>query len=295
MSKPELIVEPLFAAGAGAASGATLAEATAATATGLGIAVGGLAGAGILIFAGMIVLSFYIPQPVPQIPPERPPVPPTPNPAATQLPPQTQPQPETKPEPEANPAREPIDLCTATYTPTPQVRVIVELGAGDYENAIAMKKTHPMDTVIATNLKEDWRNSKWLAELGASPDQYFVVKMYLGWKEAKKWGVQVGVDEAIENEEVRPDHMADLVYTVFPPPTGAYSFGREAARIAKTSSGTTVAATGVKNGQPLQWFIGGFQVERPGSMFSEIEGAPFGTPSITWEAGTIATKLHIVL
>jgi hypothetical protein len=169
------------------------------------------------------------------------------------------------------------------------------LGAGDYNNAIDKKASQHGSTVYATNSKTDWRYGKRFDEVGLSPEEYPEVALYRGWWNAKILGVKVGELQAIENDEV-PSHIGDLVYSIYPIPSLAEQFGKDAARIAKTKSGTVVAVTEGGSGSSRS-FEYGFNLSRPGSEFIEIEGAPYGKPSKYWgevEFSSLITRYYIV-
>lgn len=181
---------------------------------------------------------------------------------------------------------------TPTSTPTPQT--IVELGAGDYRNAIAMQEANPGATVIATNLRSDWEEGRVASQYGVSAADNVFVAFYQGWLEAQEIpGMQVvGVSGGpIQNQEVS-DHIGDLVYTILPYPSTGYAFGRDAARIASYDSGTVVAVTtglvGVANS-----FVDGFQTVRPNSLFIEVQGSPFGVPG-NWHEANFITRFYVV-
>ena len=175
-------------------------------------------------------------------------------------------------------------------TPTPQPQVIVELGAGDYSNAIAMKKANPDAHVIATNLVEEWEAGKRLYERGETEE--WLARVYKGWLDAQVASVDVGATRPYENADV-PSGVGDLVYTILPYPHIAYQFGIDAARIAGVESGTTVAIT-EGQGHNAAKFIAGFQWKRPGSQFVPIPGALYGAPGELWESGPYVTWQYTV-
>ncbi|CAG0981385.1 partial tRNA nuclease WapA, partial [Anaerolineae bacterium] len=215
---------------------------------------------------------------------------------------ESDPTPEPEPEPDPDPTDPPqTDECDPTVDPDCARRratTIVELGAGDYSNAIAMKAANSSAAVWATNLRSDWQMGKGFHQGGLSSSDYPIIKVYLGWQEAQVRGLQVGDTSSLENADVRPDHIGDLVYTIMPYPATAGQFGRDAARIASTKPGTTVAVTGGASGS-ANAFVQGFQAVRPGSVFVDVLGSPFGNPGIgwdnrSWEAGPYITKIHVV-
>ncbi|MCP4367328.1 MAG: hypothetical protein GY797_04320, partial [Deltaproteobacteria bacterium] len=171
-------------------------------------------------------------------------------------------------------------------------KVIVELGAGDYDNAINMKKSHPLSHVIATNGLRDWEQGKYFYERGLTAEDVPVVGYYEGWLRAKKWSVDVGMLEPYENNGVT-DGIGDLVYTILPNPKKAFQFGMDAARIAKLKSGTRVAITEGGGGN-AKIFIEGFQRYRRGAEFVPYPGARFGDPGQDWEGGPFKTWIHTV-
>jgi RHS repeat-associated protein len=207
-------------------------------------------------------------------------------------------QPPTTTPPTGTPTGTPTDTPTGTPTPTPSPtpsdtpQVIVELGAGDYTNAILMKQLFPDSRVIATNLRSEWDEGRLFSSVGHSPDEYPQVRLYQGWAVAKLAGVEVGETSSIENGEVTPDHIADLVYTILPYPRSAWSFGVQAARIASTNSGTIIAVTGGGSGS-ADMFEAGFNSSRPGSIFINFDGFPFGKPGDWGEEG-FRTKIYAV-
>jgi len=188
----------------------------------------------------------------------------------------------------------PCDPPTQTKTGTKSYEVIVELGAGDYQNAIGMKAQHPSAHVIATNLVSEWHIGEQLDRIGMNSPQdqrtYPQLRMYLGWKEAKQKGVDVGITQPYENQDVSSG-IADFVYSIAPYPSQASIFGVQAARIAKTQSGTMVAVTG---GISIGRFEMGFNSVRPGSKFIGVPGTPYGVPHKDWESGPFSTLIHIV-
>jgi RHS repeat-associated protein len=183
-----------------------------------------------------------------------------------------------------------IPRTVPTGTPS---KVIVELGAGDYSNAITMKLANPGARVIATNLLSEWELGRMAYEggyaTGSNAAKFPQVRLYVGWLAAKKAGVDVGTTKPYENQDV-PGGIADFVYAIAPYPTKASLFGADAARIAKNQAGTVVAVTG---GLSITRFEMGFNSVRPGSSFTEIPGAPFGEPHPDWEP-TFSTLVHVV-
>jgi len=187
-----------------------------------------------------------------------------------------------------------------------QSGVIVELGAGDYSNAKAIHNKFPGAVVYATNSIEDWTNGKFYHEHGASPtdeDAQWAKSVYEGWEDAKERGIIVsktGSNGPLENGDI-PFGIADIVYSIFPPPaTGAFLFGAHAAKIAKHSPGTvTFVTSGSFTARAL--FVSGFQHARaPLTLFPpefrDVPGALLGlnAPEINrWEAGEIWTSIHV--
>jgi RHS repeat-associated protein len=189
------------------------------------------------------------------------------------------------------------------FAPLPQPRssrnspqVIVELGAGDYSNAIAMKLANPGARVIATNLVEEWALGRDLYNAGYTSPDYIAkshaVRVYLGWLSAKAAGIEAGATQPLENHQVSTG-IGDLVYAILPYPSTAYSFGSDAARIASTKPGTRVAVTEGGSGSS-DHFVRGFNSTRPGSTFSIIPGALYGQPHSDWEAGPYFTQEYVV-
>lgn len=167
--------------------------------------------------------------------------------------------------------------------------VVVELGAGDYSNAITTKRRFPMAHVIATNLISEWQEGKMFFESGILLDSD-IVKLYQGWLKAKEicrtemLCVDVGETTAKENWQVPPG-IADLVYTVFPVPASARSFGVSAARIANMQqSGTIVSVTGGPSGSAYD-FMTGFKEASPYPVQFTPYGntTPFGATGSDWE------------
>ena len=192
-----------------------------------------------------------------------------------------------------SPQRRLVDALPGPQFPRPNQssnRIIVELGAGDYSNAIAMKRAHPRDRVIATNLIEDWEAGRWFHKAGYSQNDYPQIGFYLGWVEAQKWGVEVGTPMPYENAQV-PSETGDLVYTILPYPSSAEQFGRDAARIAKQQPGTIVAVTSGA-GSAHNSFIRGFNQVRGRSIFIPITGAIYGEPGAGWEDGPYTTWVY---
>ncbi len=177
--------------------------------------------------------------------------------------------------------------------------VIVELGAGDYSNAILMKERYPNAIVWATNRRSDWDTGKTLYDAGFSPDDYYHVAYYTGWISAKESGLQVGENGPIENIQV-PPALGDLVYSILPEPlpSNAFDFGAKAAVIANANPGTVVAVTEGGSESSLH-FVSGFLSLRSHSDFHRIDGSPYGIPGgktgITWGEGpNYFTRQHIV-
>ena len=75
-------------------------------------------------------------------------------------------------------------------------------------------------------------------------------------------------------------------------PSSARSFGQQAARIAKSAPGTTVAVTS-GGSSAAAWFIDGFKSMRPGSNFIRESGSPYGSPG-EWESGPFVTWKYTV-
>jgi RHS repeat-associated protein len=178
---------------------------------------------------------------------------------------------------------------TSTPTSTPQPKTVVELGAGDYSNAIAIKSLNPSTRVIATNAPEDLEEGKLFHSFGISN---YKTQFYLGWLSAKSIGVEVGELTPILNSLV-PSNIADIVFSIAPTPSLAFSFGEEAARIAKSTVGTTIAVTERGSGSSTL-FVRGFNIKRPNSVFVEISGSPYGNISKEFEAGIAKTQIHYV-
>jgi hypothetical protein len=140
---------------------------------------------------------------------------------------------------------------------------IVELGAGDYSNAITMKSLFPQARIIATNLTSVWEQAKLFYSAHVKTDNLY--KMYLGWLMAKWMGIEVGESKPLENLDV-PSGIGDFVYTVSPTPSILRQFGRDAARIASQKSRTIVLIS-AEYRKSLELFIEGFNDKRPGSRF----------------------------
>jgi hypothetical protein len=182
--------------------------------------------------------------------------------------------------------------------------IIVELGAGDYSNARAMKVRFPTAEVIATNLVDEWKSGKVFAEAGhVTKDTGWLVEMYKGWQNAQMEGLIVGASQPLENKDI-PSGIADLVYSIFPYPGGlryriAAEFGADAGRIAKRQPGTIVAVTSGSS-QVREAFELGYHLVRPSlapAIFAEFLGAPFGLNAPAdnrWgETGEIRTRMFI--
>ena len=81
-------------------------------------------------------------------------------------------------------ARIGVGICTGVLAETLRLHgphVIVELGAGDYSNAIAMKEQFPYAVVIATNLVSEWDFGRMLVKYHHTPDPFttqFPMDMY---------------------------------------------------------------------------------------------------------------------
>ncbi len=190
-------------------------------------------------------------------------------------------------------------LCAAIIEDLqqPHPNVIVELGAGDYSNAIAMKEQFPWANVIATNLFQEWDFGRRLYKPGKKPElgTEHVVGVYKGWLDAKKAGVIVGDPKPYENQDI-PAGIADLVYTIMPYPETALEFGLHAARIVSKTPGTIVAITAGRNSSSFWDFDLGFR--GGGARASQVligEGAPFGlkVPTYKWESGPNFTALYV--
>jgi len=283
------------------------------TLAGLGGLITGItAGTGVVIAGGAIVLvgavsaisSFR--KPYEGVPPVAAPVP-VANPprirtsdeiardgGSTQLRVQPRRLPEPQPGPEPTPCIDPYPLIP-TATPRRQGNLtIVELGAGDYSNAIQMKKMFPSARVIATNLVWEWQQGeRWFKKGRTDPEFKFFINMYKGWLEAKEWGIEVGDTQPKENHQVDPG-IADIVYTILPYPRSADEYGFNAARIAKDSSGT-MAFVSARTDPPLYDFEFGFNMKKLGSPFTKEPGVPFGlTVSLEWaESGPVRTLKYI--
>jgi RHS repeat-associated protein len=201
---------------------------------------------------------------------------------------------------QTNPRPISVDLLPGPQFPRPNQRsnsTIVELGAGDYSNAIAMKLANPSNQVIATNSFDDWELGRLLYQQGKSATDYYQVGFYEGWKRAQKHGLEVGTSKPYENTDVGSGR-ADLVYTILPYPSTAFQFGRDAARIASYQSGTRIAITAASRMVAID-FENGFRLSRPVARFNEYPGALFGnpgghTPGQAWEPGPYSTWVYEV-
>jgi hypothetical protein len=147
---------------------------------------------------------------------------------------------------------------------------IVELGAGDYKNAIALKLINPKFRVIATNDPVQVAMGRDAVENGIITPQFHTLGMYIGMLAAKNAGVEVmnSNGRALSNQEI-PNNIGDYVYTVAPNLWTANDFGFHAARIAKTGAfvGISTSISG-----SAQAFISGFNTLRPSSTFINFPG-----------------------
>jgi hypothetical protein len=199
-----------------------------------------------------------------------------------------------------------LGICAAAIEDLldPEPNVIVELGAGDYSNARAMKLRFPGAVVIATNLVEEWEAGRVFAEHRlVTRDTEWYISMYEGWQRAKVEGLIVGDTRPLENKDV-PWGIANIVYSVFPYPGGlryekAFEFGAYAGRIARDEPGSIVAVTS-GNAQVRDAFETGFHFARQSlvsSFFADVPGAPFGLSAPAnnrWgELGEIRTRMFI--
>ena len=196
------------------------------------------------------------------------------------------------------PPRRPEVTSTPFPPPGPKERgnptTIVELGAGTYSNAIKMKKANPSGIVFATNLRSEWADGSYLYNRGSRDRSIHSLDVFMGWQEAqdlKLAGMIIGTTQPIENSDVASG-IGDLVYTIMPYPSSARSFGQQAARIAKSAPGTTVAVTS-GGSSAATWFIDGFKSMRPGSNFFRESGSPYGIPG-EWESGPYVTWKYTV-
>jgi hypothetical protein len=172
--------------------------------------------------------------------------------------------------------------------------VIIELGAGDYRNAIATKLRYPSSRVIATNRRSDWELGKEQSESGVPESDSAFVRFYEGWRRATLAGVEVGSNGPIENSDVLTlGIVADIVYAVSPYPQDAYYFGWVAANIASTDSGTMVVISSTEPSTNRR-FVSRFQDVRRNSIFVETSGAPFGEGDPYWEGRGYTSQIYVV-
>jgi hypothetical protein len=167
------------------------------------------------------------------------------------------------------------------------------LGAGDYSNAIANKRRFPNARVVATNSYQEWFLGRELVKGGIEDMTNDFVKIYKGWEQAQREGVETGPNDTriYQNEDLIGKVAADIVYAIAPPPSMASLFGVAAARIAKTEPGTIVAAT---EGASQGLFELGFSSIRPDAKFFSVAGTPWGEPGDRWEAGPFYTRQYVV-
>ncbi len=164
-----------------------------------------------------------------------------PNPSGTPAP-----TPGTKPQPQPTATAVP----TPTRTTTP--KVVVELGAGMYTNAIRNKGAHPGWQMYATN-----QHSEPLTELlemldnrGQIQGNLDAHKILRGFREAQRLGIIVGnkPSQPLANADIE-SNIADIVYVIAPWPglldqgvgiDYGFGMGHSAGRIAKSDSGTEI-------------------------------------------------------
>lgn len=217
------------------------------------------------------------------------------------------PQPEPQPWPKGDPfIPGPQPKLNPTETPEPR-RIIVELGAGNYSNAIMTKLIrHPQAKVYATNLVEEWKQGQEFAKAYRNhpPDdvaQIHTYQVYTGFYEAKKVGVSVCMfcDSPDERPYQNQDLIdlgihGDIVYTIAPYPNfagGAFRMGQDAALIANPQHAEIFVTTSRSS---IQSFEAGFQSKYRNSHFSKEVGNPFGEPGEDWEPGPWLTWKTVV-
>jgi hypothetical protein len=161
---------------------------------------------------------------------------------------------------------------------------IVELGAGDYANAISWKGRFPSHQVIATNDPQEWMLGSFYYRNNTDLDT-FPPRMYEGWLKARNSGVIVeGPMGAIPNLDPRLNQVADVVYTVLPYPSTARGFATRASEIVRRDRDSLVALVGTgslrdqSRFNSVYHFVNQFQQLNPQLIMQSVNGrGVFGT------------------
>ena len=175
-----------------------------------------------------------------------------------------------------------LAALSAVQSPAGPPLTIVELGAGNYRNAMLMKTLLPHARVIATNDPDEWELAQEYVNL--VPEEYrlpelaHATDMALNALLANAMGIEVfGPDGRPLSDDDIPCAIGDLVYSVAPYPMRASQVGANAARIAKPHSGTLIGVTSGDYGG--RFFRDGLLNQRPDLNGQRFVGAPFGPPN----------------
>jgi len=132
----------------------------------------------------------------------------------------------------------------------PESFTLVELGSGDYHNAIALKQIFSMPVnIITTNSLSEWRMGRFFAEKGV--DNH-VTAMYQGWLQAQQQEIITGDTQPYQLEDL-PSNIADVVLTIMPPPKLTQFFANHALRLLKPSGGLFVFTGQVMQNPKSAW------------------------------------------